>query len=202
VIPRSLLTDRNGILICGALAGSAIAALAMSLPFAGATTLSTQPVPIAACNQTIYSGSMPSAVFHTRHDVVVGPVRFGDLDPRLLGKIGGSSLLGIKSPMTVGPTQFSEVLVSVKGARGHVSIAYGQSPSTTTTTVKLLAQPDEVTVQAPASCGLPASGFVQYGGGFALAQKQCVTLTVSVPDGRVLARKTVPLGSVACASKT
>ena len=137
-------------------------------------------------------------MFHTPHDVVVGPVRFGDLDPRLVGKGYGSSLLGIKSPMTVGPTKYSGLLVSAIGARSPVSIVYGQAPSTTTTTVNLQTEPDRIVAQAPVSCGLPAAGFVQYGGGFESAQKQCVTLTVSVLGGRTLARKTVPFGSVTC----
>lgn len=155
-------------------------------------------MPTAECAQMIYSGSSPKAVFHTRHDVVVGPVRFGDLDPKLVARSYGSPLLGIKSPMTVGPTQFPRLVVSAKGARGAVSIVYGQVPSTTTTTVDLRAELDRIVVQAPLSCGLPENGFVQYGGGFVLAQKQCVTLTVSVLGGRVLARKTVPFDSVTC----
>jgi hypothetical protein len=104
--------------------------------------------------------------------------------------------------MTVGPTQFPGLVVSAKGAKGYVSIVYGQAPSTTTTTAELRTEPNRIVVQAPLSCGLTAAGFVQYGGGFALAQKQCVTLTVSVPGGRVLARKTVAFGSsVVCASR-
>ena len=111
-------------------------------------------------------------------------------------------MLGIKSPMTVGPTDFPELLVSAKGAKGHVSIVYGQVPSTTTTTVSdLQTEPDRVMVQGPVSCGLPATGFVQYAGGFSLTRKQCVTLTVSVPGGRVLASRSVPLGSVVCSPK-
>jgi hypothetical protein len=121
----------------------------------------------AACAQMIYSGSTPSAVLRTRHDVVVGPVRFDDLDPRLVGKIGGSALLGIKSPMTVGPTVFPALLVSARGTKGLVSIVYGRAPSSTTTTpAELRAETDRIVVQTPVSCGLPATGFVQYGGGF------------------------------------
>jgi hypothetical protein len=149
----------------------------------------------------IYSGSSAKGVVHTPHDVVVGPVRFGDLDPRLVAKSSGTNLLGIKSPMTVGPTRYPELLVSVKGANGPVAIAYGQIPSTTTTTVNLRAEPNQVVVQAPMSCGLPATGFIQYGGGFTLAKSQCVILTVSIPGGAILTRKTVPFGSVRCASK-
>ena len=155
-------------------------------------------MPTAACAQMIYSGSSPKAVVHTHHDIVVGPVRFSDLDPRLVAKTHGSPLLGIKSPMTVGPTKHSELLVTAKGARSPVSIVYGQASSTTTTTINLQTKPDLIVAQTPVSCGLPATGFVQYGGGFVLAHKQCVTLTVSVPGGRTLARETVPFGSVAC----
>jgi hypothetical protein len=199
---RSTLTARNGILL-GALLGSTMAALAMPLPDAGAMALGSGPVPTAVCGQMIYSGSTSTAVIHAPHDVVVGPVRFSDLNPRLVAKIAGSPLLGIKSPLTVGPSKFRRLLVTAKGAKGPVSIAYGQAPSTTTTSVQLRTEPERVVVQGPLSCGLSAAGFVQYGGGFALAQKQCVTLTVSVPGGRVLARRTVPLGSsVVCASRT
>jgi hypothetical protein len=196
-----VLTSRKGIFL-GALAGSAMTALAIPLPATGAPVLGLGGVPTAACSQMIYSGSTPKAVVHTRHDVVVGPVRFGDLNPSLVRKTGGSRLLGIKSPMTVGPTQFPQLLVSAKGAKGHVSVVYGQVPSTTTTTVgDLQTEPDRVMVQGSVSCGLPVTGFVQYAGGFSLARKQCVTLTVSVPGGRVLARRTVPLGSVVCSLK-
>ena len=76
----------------------------------------------------IYSGSTPNAVVHTPHDVVVGPVRFGDLNPSLAQKAGGSRSLGIKSPMTVGPTQFPELLVSAKGAKGHCVRRLRSSP--------------------------------------------------------------------------
>jgi hypothetical protein len=196
-----VLTGREGIFL-GALAASAMTALAIPLPAAGAPVPGLGAVPTAACSQIIYSGSTPKAVVHTPHDVVVGPVRFGDLNPSLVQKARGSRWLGIKSPMTVGPTRFRELLVSAKGAKGHVSVVYGQVPSTTTTTVgHLKTEPDRVIVQGSASCGLPVTGFVQYAGGFSLARKQCVTLTVSVPGGRVLARRTVPLGSVVCASK-
>ena len=197
---RSALTIRNGVFLF-ALVGSSMTAFAVPLSDAGAVVLATEPAPTATCGQMIYSGSTPGGVFHTSHDVVVGPVRFGDLDPRLVGKIRGSRLLGIKSPMTVGPTRFQGLLVSAMGAKGMVSVIYGQAPSTTTTTAELRTEPDRVVVQAPVSCGRPASGFVQYGGGFALAQRQCVTLTVSIPGGRVLARKSVPLGTVQCAPK-
>jgi len=171
----------------------------MVLPDAHGTVPAAASEPTAACGLKIYSGFSSRLVTHTKHDVVVGPVRFGDLDPKLVAKISGSSLLGIKSPMTVGPTQFPELLVSAKGAKGTVSVAYGQAPSTTTSTIEPGTALDRITVQAPLSCGLPATGFVQYGGGFAMALKQCVTLTVSVPGGRVLARRTVPFGPVACA---
>jgi hypothetical protein len=150
-----------------------MAALAIPLPDAGAMALGSEPVPTAVCGQMIYSGSTSNAVIHAPHDVVVGPVRFGDLSPRLVAKIAGSPLLGIKSPLTVGPSQFPRLLVAAKGAKGPVSIAYGQAPSTTTTTVQLRTEPERVVAQAPLSCGLAAAGFVQYGGGFALAQKQC-----------------------------
>lgn len=185
-------------MIFGAIAGFAVVEFAVPLPDVQATALASKPVPTAACAERIYSGSSPSAVVHTRHDVVVGPVRFSDLDPRLLGQIPGSSLLGIKSPLTVGPTENPSLLVTAKGAKGFVSITYGQAPSSTTP-VELRADADRVVVQAPVSCGFRAAGFVQYLGGFALARKQCVTLTVSVPGGRVLARKTVPLGPGECA---
>jgi hypothetical protein len=198
---RSTLTTRNGILL-SAVTASAMAAFSSPPSGAGAASLVSGAVPTAVCGQKIYSGSTPNTVVHTRHDVVVGPVRFGDLDPRLVAKNQGSPLLGIKSPMTVGPTQFPGLVVSAKGAKGYVSIVYGQVPSTTTTTAELQTEPNRIVVQAPLSCGLAAAGFVQYGGGFALAQKQCVTLTVSVPGGRVLARKTVPFGSsVMCTSR-
>ncbi len=191
---------RRGILL-GAISGSAMGALAAPLSAAGAQAPGSEPLPTAECSQMIYSGSRPSAVIHAAHDVVVGPVRFGDLSPRLVAKIAGSPLLGIKSPLTVGPSRFATLLVVAKGAKGPVSISYGQAPSTTTTTVQLRTEPERVVVQAPLSCGLAATGFVQYGGGFTLAQKQCVTLTVSVPGGRVLARRTVPFGSsVVCGS--
>jgi hypothetical protein len=196
-----VLTSRRGIFF-GALAGSAMAALVISLTATGAPVLSLGAVPTAACSQMIYSGSTPKAVVHTRYDVVLGPVRFGELNPSLVVKTRGSRSLGIKSPMTVGPTPFPELLVSAKGANGHVSIVYGQIPSTTTTTVgDLQTEPDRVKVQGPVSCVLPVTGFVQYAGGFSLATKQCVTLTVSVPGGRVLARRTVPFGSVVCSPK-
>jgi len=103
--------------------------------------------------------------------------------------------------MTVGPTPFKTLLVSAKGAKSPVGIAYGQLPSMTTTSLDLLADSDRVLVEAPVSCGLPATGFAQYGGGFVVARKECVTLTVSIPGGRVLARRTVPFGSfVSCVS--
>jgi len=176
-----------------------MAALVIPLPATGAPVLGLGAVPTAACSQMIYSGSTPKAVVHTHYDVIVGPVRFGELNPSLVVKTRGSRSLGIKSPMTVGPTQFPELLVSARGAKGHVSIVYGQIPSTTTTTVgDLQTEPDRVKVQGPVSCGLPVTGFVQYAGGFSLARKQCVTLTVSVPGGRVLDRRTVPFGSVVC----
>jgi hypothetical protein len=156
-------------------------------------------VPDAVCSQVIYSGSNPKSVVHTPHDVVVGPVRFGDLDPGAVLKVAGSRLLGIKSPMTVGPTPFKAVLVSAKGTKSPVGVVYGQAPTTTTSSFDLQTASDRVLVQAPESCGLPATGFAQYGGGFALARKECVTLTVSLPGGRVLARRSVPLGaSVSC----
>ena len=196
-----MLTSRKGFFL-GALAGSAMTALAIPLPSTGAAVLGLVAVPTAACSQMIYSGSTPKAVVHTPHDVVVGPVRFGDLNPNLVQKAGGFRSLGIKSPMTVGPTQFPELLVSARGAKGHVSVVYGQVPSTTTTVGHLQTEPDRVLVEGPVSCGLPVTGFVQYAGGFSLARKQCVTLTVSVPGGRVLARRTVPLGSVVCAPKS
>ena len=188
-----LALSRNRILL-GAIAALALVAFAVPLPDAQAMVPGSAIVPTAACAQTIYGGSSPKAVVHTHHDIVVGPVRFGDLDPRLVARTYGSPLLGIKSPMTVGPTKYSGLLVTAKGARSPVSIAYGQATSTNPET-----EPDQVVAQAPISCGLPATGFVQYGGGFALAHKQCVTLTVSVPGGRTLARKTVPFGSVTCA---
>jgi hypothetical protein len=194
------MPSRNRILL-GGVAGSLLALVPITVPGGQATALASRPVPAAACAQMIYSGSSAQGILRTPHDVVVGPVRFGDLDPRLVGKGYGTDLLGIKSPMTVGPTRYPELLVSAKGANGPVAIAYGQIPSTTTTTVTLRAEPNQVVVQGPMSCGLPAAGFVQYGGGFALAKKQCVTLTVSVPGGAVVARKTVPLGSVRCAPK-
>jgi len=194
-MPRS---SRHRIII-GALLGSAMAASTIALPDAPAMVLAAGAVPTAVCAQTIYRGTSPTQVLHTPRDVVVGPVRFGDLDPKLVAKINGSPLLGIKSPKTVGSTDFPELLVSAKGAKGPVSVAYGQAPSTTTTTIDLPAAPNRIMVQAPVSCGLPATGFVQYGGGFALAHTQCVTLTVSIAGGRVLARKIVPFGSVVCA---
>ncbi|HEY6317256.1 MAG TPA: hypothetical protein VI462_05115 [Acidimicrobiia bacterium] len=198
---KSALITRSGILL-GAVSASAMMVFSFPAMNAAAMTLVSATVPTAVCDQQIYSGSTPSAVVHTGHDVVVGPVRFGDLDPRLVAKIQGSPLLGIKSQMTVGPTRLPRLVVSAKGAKGHVSIVYGQVPSTTTTTAELQTEPNRIVVQAPLSCGLTEAGFVQYGGGFALAQKQCVTLTVSVPGGRVLARKTVPFGSsVGCASR-
>jgi hypothetical protein len=186
------------------LAKVAVAALlpvATTVPAAQATALAVQPVPTAACAQMIYSGSSAKGVVRTPHDVVVGPVRFGDLDPRLVAKGSGTALLGIKSPMTVGPTQYPELLVSTKGTRGSVAIAYGQIPSTTSTTLNFRAEPNQVVVHGPTSCGLPAAGFMQYGGGFALAKKQCVTLTVSAVGGAVIARRTVPFGTVRCGSK-
>jgi len=195
------LSSRNRIVLATT-AGFALAAFAVPCVHAQGLALASEPVPTAACAQMIYSGSSSSPVRHTRHDVVVGPVRFGDLDPRLVGKIPGSPLLGIKSPLTVGPTQNRSLLVSAKGAKGVVSIAYGRPPSTTTTSVELRTGVNQVVVEAPLSCGLLAAGFVQYGGGFALARKQCVTLTVSVPGGRVLARRTVPFGSAECAPKS
>jgi hypothetical protein len=99
-------------------------------------------------------------VVHTRYDVVVGPVRFGELKASLVQKAGGTHLLGIKSPLTVGPTQFPELLVSAKGAKGHVSVVYGQVPSTPTTTTlgDLQTDPNRVIVQASVSCGLPSLG--------------------------------------------
>jgi hypothetical protein len=119
----------------------------------------------------------------------------------LVAKGYGTDLLGIKWPMAVGPTQYPELLVSAKGWEGRVAIAYGQIPSTTTTTVNLATATNQVVVEAPMSCGLPATGFIQYGGGFTLAKRQCVTLIVSVPGGAVVARKTVSFGAVSCASK-
>jgi len=193
------MADRRGIVLA-ALAGAAAMSLTAPLPVTGAPLVGSGGVPHAACSQMIYSGSTPKAVVHTRHDVVVGPVRFGDLDPRAVQMIAGSRLLGIKSPMTVGPTPFKALLVSARGAKSPVGVSYGQVPSTTTTSVDLRTESDRVMVQAPVSCGLPSTGFAQYGGGFSLSQKQCVTLTVSVPAGRVLARRTVPFGSsVSCA---
>jgi hypothetical protein len=169
------------------------------LPASGAPRVGSGSLPDAVCSQLIYSGTAANAVVHTPHDVVVGPVRFGDLDPRAVLKIAGSAMLGIKSPMTVGPTPFKSLVVSAKGSTSPVSIAYGQVPSTTTTSGDLRGVTDRVLVQAPVSCGLPASGFAQYGGGLSLAHKECVTLTVSLPGGRLIARKTVPLGpSVSC----
>ena len=167
------MTSRN--ILLGAIGGSALAVVTIPVPGGQATALASQPVPTAVCTQMIYSGSSAKGY--------------------------GSDLLGIKSPMTVGPTRYSELLVSAKGAKGPVAIAYGQVPSITTTTVNLRAAPNQVAVQAPMSCGLPATGLIQYGGGFTLAKKQCVTLSVSVPGGVVVARKTVPFGSVRCASK-
>lgn len=196
----SMPTSRRAAFL-GALACSAMSALVIPLPATGAPVSGLGAVPTAACSQMIYSGSTPKAVVRTRYDVVVGPVRFGELKPSLVQKTGGVHLLGIKSPLTVGPTQFPELLVSAKGAKGHVSVVYGQVPSTTNTALgDLQTDPNRVVVQAPASCGLPVTGFVQYAGGFSIARKQCVTLTVSVPGGRVLARRTVPFGSsVSCA---
>lgn len=197
-----MLGTRDRILL-GAVSALWTAGFTMPLPDAGAMTLSSAPVPIAACGQMIYSGSTSTAVIHASHDVVVGPVRFSDLDPRLVAKLAASSLLGIKSPLTVGPSRFPKLLVAAKGANGSVSIVYGQPPSATTTNVQLGKGAGRVVVEAPLSCGLTASGFIQYAGGFALARKQCVTLTVSVPGGRVLARKIVPFGSsLECASHT
>jgi hypothetical protein len=194
---RSALSGRNGIVL-GVVAVSAVALFAMP-PLGGqAMVAAAASVPTAACAQMIYSGSSPKGVFHTPHDIVVGPARFGDLDPRLFGKSYGSSLLGIKSPMTIGPTKYSALVVTAKGARSPVSIVYGQAPSTTTTTVILQTESGQIVAQAPVSCGLPGTGFVQYGGGFLSAGKQCVTLTVSTPGGRTLARGTVPFGWVAC----
>ena len=197
---RSTQIKRNGILLA-ALSGLTVAALPLLPTDARAVAIKSEPVPTADCGQMIYSGASSTAVVHARHDVVVGPVRFGDLNPRLVAKVlPGSHLLGIKSPLTVGPSKFPRLLVAAKGAKGPVSIAYGQPPSTTTTTGPLRTASERVVVLAPVSCGLPATGFVQYGGGFGLAQKQCVTLTVSVPGGRVLARRVVPFGSfVVCA---
>ena len=84
------LTSRNGIRL-GAIAASALGALVVPLPNAHAMVTGSA-VPTAMCAQMIYSGSSPKAVVHTRHDIVVGPVRFGDLDPRLVAKSYGSSL--------------------------------------------------------------------------------------------------------------
>jgi hypothetical protein len=197
---RSTQIKRNGFLLA-ALSGLTVAALFLLPNDARAVAIKSKPVPTAECDQIIYSGALSSAIVHAPHDVVVGPVRLGDLNPRFVAKVlPGSRLLGIKSPLTVGPSKFPRLLVAAKGAKGPVSIAYGQPPSTTTTTVPLRTASERVVVQAPVSCGLPANGFVQYGGGFSLAQKQCVTLTVSIPGGRVLARRTVPFGSsVVCA---
>jgi hypothetical protein len=189
----------RGRIALGALAASAMLSVVAPLRAAGAPHVVSGSVPDAVCSQLIYSGTAAKAVVQTPHDVVVGPVRFGDLDPRAVLKIAGSPLLGIKSPMTVGPTPFKALLVSAEGARSPVGVAYGQVPSTTTTSIDLRTVADRVLVQAPVSCGLPASGFAQYGGGLSLAHKECVTLTVSLPGGRVIARKTVPLGtSVSC----
>jgi hypothetical protein len=194
------LSMRNAVL-AGALAGWAVTAIAFPLPSTAASVLGSVAVPTAACSQMIYSGATPKGIHHLPHDVVVGPVRFNVLDPRGFVRVAESQLLGIKSPMTVGPTHFKTLLVSAKGAKSPVGIAYGQVPSTTTTSVDLFADSDQVLVQAPVSCGLPATGFAQYGGGFVVARKQCVTLTVSLPGGRVLARRTVPFGSsVSCVS--
>jgi hypothetical protein len=197
--PLNPVMANRGRIAIGALAAIGILSVVTPLPVAGAPHVGSGSVPDAVCSQLIYSGAAAKAVVRTPHDVVVGPVRFGDLDPRALLKIAGSPLLGIKSPMTVGPTSFKALLVTVKGAKSPVSLAYGQVPSTTTTSVDLRTVADRVLVQAPVSCGLPASGFAQYGGGLSLAHKECVTLTVSLPGGRVIARKTVPLGSsVSC----
>ena len=76
-----------------------------------------------------------------------------------MAKISGSSLLGIKSPMTVGPTQFPGLLVSAKGAKGAMSVAYGQAPSTTASTIEPLTVLDRITVQVPfgsVACALAA----------------------------------------------
>jgi hypothetical protein len=194
VTAKSVLSTRSGIIL-GVVTASTVAGLAIPFPDAGAMALGSAPVPTAVCGQMIYSGSTSTAVVHAAHDVVVGPVRFSDLNPRLVARLAGSSLLGIKSPLTVGPSPFPKLLVAANGTKGHVSIAYGQAPSTIATVVELGKGSERVVVQAPVSCGLAAAGFVQYAGGFALAQKQCVTLTVSLPGGRVLARKTVPFGS-------
>jgi hypothetical protein len=197
--PLNPVMANRGRIAIGALAAIGILSVVTPLPAAGAPHVGSGSVPDAVCSQLIYSGAAAKAVVRTPHDVVVGPVRFGDLDPRAVLKIAGSPLLGIKSPMTVGPTSFKALLVTVKGAKSPVSLAYGQVPSTTTTSVDLRTVADRVLVQAPVSCGLPASGFAQYGGGLSLAHKECVTLTVSLPGGRVIARKTVPLGSsVSC----
>jgi hypothetical protein len=102
----SALTSHRGILL-GVVAVSTVAAFAIPLPRAQALVPGSALVPAAACAQMIYSGSSPKGVFHTPHDIVVGPVRFGDLDPKLVAKSYGSSQLGIKSPMTVGPTKYS-----------------------------------------------------------------------------------------------
>ena len=110
------MTSRN--ILLGAIGGSALAVVTIPVPGGQATALASQPVPTAVCTQMIYSGSSAKGVVRTPHDVVVGPVRFGDLDPRLVAKGYGSDLLGIKSPMTVGPTRYSELLVSAKGAKG------------------------------------------------------------------------------------
>src|SRR5271157_862829 len=99
-------------------------ALAIPLADAGALVPGSKSAPTAVCSQMIYSGSTSNEVFHAPHDVVVGPVRFGDLDPRLVAKIAGSPLLGIKSPLTVGPTQFPKLLVTAKGTKGSVAIIY------------------------------------------------------------------------------
>jgi hypothetical protein len=186
--------------VLATLAGAALLTMATPLLLAsGATSARSESLPEAVCTQMIYSGSTPKAVVHTSHDVVVGPVRFGDLDPRAIQRIAGSRQLGIKSPMTIGSTPFKTLIVSAVGQRSAVGVSYGQVPSTTTTSVDLAAESDRVLAQAPATCGLPSNGFVQYGGGFSLAREQCVTLTVSLPTGRVLARRTVPFGSsVSC----
>jgi hypothetical protein len=194
------VTAIRGRIVIGVLTGVAMFFFAAPLP-AARGLIGSRSVPKAACSQLIYSGANPKGIHHLSHDVVVGPVRFSVLDPKGFVKVAESRLLGIKSPMTVGPTPFKTLLVSAKGAKSPVGIAYGQVPSITTTSVDLLADSDRVLVESPVSCGLPATGFVQYGGGFVVARKECVTLTVSLPGGRVLARSTVPFGSsVSCVS--
>ena len=171
------------------------------LPNRQAAAREVQPPEIAACAQNIYEGQTVKAVVHTRHDVVIGPVRFGDLDPRLVGKLPGSRLLSIKSPLTVGATPYLSVSVRATGTLGPVSVGYGQIPSTTSTTLKLAMQSESVTLAGPLACGLPATGFIQYGGGISLAKGQCVILAVSAPNGKLIASKKVPLGVAKCSSK-